>query len=181
MAYDDQGSVTASLEDFDASDRARSPALGMGTPFLPSHHLGFRSEESEPDSESAGPWSPPAWRKAGSGWFRQPTAAQNNSRNGAFGSRQTSPMYDSTGEGGVDGDVTLPINVPLPVSPARNTPRTSPEPSTLHSNERRHGTGSVPAPAVGVDGDMDQMAAKGDNSNNCKPHLAILVREQVKR
>ena len=172
MAYDDHGSVTASLEDFDASDRARSPALGMGIPFLPSHHSGFRSEESEADSESAGPWSPPAWRKAGSGWFRQHAAA-NNTRDGAYGSRHTSPIYDSAGEGGIDGDVTLPLNVPLPASPARNTPRTSPEPSTFNPNGRRHDTGSFSAQRAGVDDDLDKMAVKGENSNNCKLYLSI--------
>ena len=48
---------------------------------IPSTHSGFRSEESEPDeSDSAGPWSPPAWRKAGSGWYRQHLAAGSPSR-----------------------------------------------------------------------------------------------------
>ena len=176
MAYDDHGSVTASVEDFDASDRVRSPAFGMGVPYLPSHHSGFRSEESEPDSESAGPWSPPAWRKAGSGWFRQHSAA-NNFCDGALGSRQTSPMYDGSKEGGGEGDITLPINVPLPASPARNTPLPSREPSTRPTNEQERKTEALSAPVVGVDADVDEMARKDDNSNNCMLCLVYFVSE----
>lgn len=174
MAYDDHGSVTASVEDFDTSDRGRSPAFGMGVPYLPSHHSGFRSEESEPDSESAGPWSPPAWRKAGSGWFRQHSTA-NNFCDGALGSRHTSPMYDSSKDGGGEGDVTLPINVPLPASPARNTPLTSPEPSTRPTNERERKTEASSAPVAGIDEDVEEMARKGDSSNNCMLCLTHFV------
>ena len=174
MAYDDHGSVTASMEDFDASDRARSPVFGTGVPYLPSHHSGFRSEESEPESESAGPWSPPAWRKAGSGWFRQHSAA-NNYCNGALGSRQTSPMYDSSREGGGDGDVTLPINVPLPASPARNTPLTSPEPSSRPTNEQERKTVASSAPMTDADDDAEGMASKGDSSNNCVLYRTYFV------
>ncbi|KAK7518665.1 uncharacterized protein IWZ02DRAFT_489496 [Phyllosticta citriasiana] len=92
----------------------RSPFFG-----IPSTHSGFRSEESEPDeSDSPGPWSPPAWRKAGSGWYRQHLAAGSPSR-----SRETSPQYESAGE----GDATMAARVPLPGSPLKQTPRTSPD------------------------------------------------------
>ncbi|KKY19407.1 hypothetical protein UCDDS831_g05376 [Diplodia seriata] len=85
--------------DLDAAHHraSRSPFFG-----IPSTHSGFRSEESETEeTDSAGPWSPPAWRKAGSGC----------------------PPYESAGE----GDAFMPANVPLPMSPLKQTPRTSPE------------------------------------------------------
>lgn len=112
-------SLAASVDDcYDvdiAHHRAnRSPFFG-----IPSTHSGFRSDESEPDeSDSAGPWSPPAWRKAGSGWYRQHLAAGSPSR-----SRETSPQYESAGE----GDATMAARVPLPGSPLKQTPRTSPD------------------------------------------------------
>lgn len=107
-------SLAASIEDYEPSNRDRPPFFG-----IPSTHSGFRSEESEPESESVGPWSPPAWRKAGSGWYRHQLAPSSMS-----GSRQTSPQaYESCGE----GDFTIPANIPLPMSPLKQTPRTSPE------------------------------------------------------
>ena len=71
-AFDDHGSVAASLEDFEESER-RSPLFA-----IPSQHSGFRSdvEESEIDDRSSmgAPWSPPGFQNHNinaRGWFRQ--------------------------------------------------------------------------------------------------------------
>lgn len=115
-------SLAASVDDcYDldvAHHRAsRSPFFG-----IPSTHSGFRSEESETEeTDSAGPWSPPAWRKAGSGWYRH--HHHHLSPDSPSRSRETSPQYESAGE----GDALMPANVPLPMSPLKQTPRTSPE------------------------------------------------------
>ena len=124
---DDHPSITASLSDFTPSEPQDSPAFD-----LPSQHSGFRSAsiadmESEAEtSDSAGPWSPPAWRKSGSGWFEQhdhhglgPGASVSVDRSPTR-SRESSP-------GG--GEITLGADVPLPVSPEKHrTPSHSPAP-----------------------------------------------------
>ncbi|KAK8254241.1 hypothetical protein IWZ00DRAFT_543264 [Phyllosticta capitalensis] len=119
---------------------------------IPSTHSGFRSEESEPDeSDSAGPWSPPAWRKAGSGWYRQHLAAGSPSR-----SRETSPQYESAGE----GDATMAARVPLPRSPLKQTPRTSPDRD------------------VGIDGRIKE---EDQEDNDDTPQRAIAPRDDKKK
>ncbi|KAF4542202.1 uncharacterized protein LTHEOB_7884 [Lasiodiplodia theobromae] len=116
-------SLAASVDDCYDLDAAhhrasRSPFFG-----IPSTHSGFRSEESETEeTDSAGPWSPPAWRKAGSGWYRH-HHHHHLSPDSPSRSRETSPPYESAGE----GDAIMPANVPLPMSPLKQTPRTSPE------------------------------------------------------
>lgn len=115
-------SLAASVDDCYDLDAAhhrasRSPFFG-----IPSTHSGFRSEDSETEeTDSAGPWSPPAWRKAGSGWYRH--HHHHLSPDSPSRSRETSPPYESAGE----GDAIMPANVPLPMSPLKQTPRTSPE------------------------------------------------------
>ncbi|KAI4221263.1 MAG: hypothetical protein L6R36_007025 [Xanthoria steineri] len=111
--FDDHPSLSASLEDFEPNDR--SPNFGM-----PSQQSGFKSEESEPegDSNSEGPWSPPAWRKqvADAGWYRhQPYAQENHHLKPSISpsrSRRTSPPCRSAKD--EEGDTILPANIPLP-------------------------------------------------------------------
>ena len=112
--FDDHPSISASLEDFEHNER--SPTFG-----LPSQHSGFKSEESEPDmdSNSEGPWSPPAWKKQSPavGWYRhQPYAQHSHARLTASmspsRSRGTSPQYESAPE--EEGETTLAANIPLP-------------------------------------------------------------------
>lgn len=125
---DDHPSLSASLEDFEHNDR--SPTFGM-----PSQHSGFKSEESEPegDSNSEGPWSPPAWRRqvADAGWYRHQPYAQDNQHlkpsMSPARSRHTSPQYRNANE--EEGDTILPANIPLPrgsMSPVKE-PSPSPE------------------------------------------------------
>jgi hypothetical protein len=145
--FDDHPSLSASLEDFAASNR-RSPLLD-----LPSQHSGFRSEDSD-DGRYASQerWSPPALRRpdslAGSHWYRhspydhlhmkptlQPTSVPH--------SREVSPQYEDAHEvppppsplprkSPVDDlpDITFAASVPLP--PGTDSPlkgrSVSPEP-----------------------------------------------------
>jgi hypothetical protein len=116
QAFDDHPSLSASLEDFE-------------------QHSGFRSDESEPDAESnsEGPWSPPAWRKPNNAahWYRhQPYAQSNHGLKPSASpsrSRGTSPQYESAHED--DCDLTLPANIPLPRGSLSPVKERSPSPS----------------------------------------------------
>ncbi|KAL8702167.1 MAG: hypothetical protein Q9224_000129 [Gallowayella concinna] len=139
-AFDDHPSLAASLEDFEHNDR--SPTFGM-----PSQHSGFKSEESEPggDSNSEGPWSPPAWRRqvADAGWYRHQPYPQNSRHlkpsTSPSRSRHTSPQYQSAQE--EEGDTILPASIPLPrgsMSPAKEqSPSPQVEQHTAHAAEDR--------------------------------------------
>ncbi|KAK4962346.1 hypothetical protein LTR28_004518 [Elasticomyces elasticus] len=122
-AFDSHPSLP-SIEEFEA--RALSPVDYGST------HSGFRAQseytESEPGVDN-GSWSPPAWRKAGSGWFRHQQSAS------ASESRETSPRYESAMEDDVeDEDVTaaypVPAMIPLPGSPEKErSPSPGPNPA----------------------------------------------------
>ncbi len=166
QAFDDHPSLTASLEDFEQTDN-RSPVFA-----IPSQHSGFRSDESEPDPESnsEGPWSPPAWRKssAATHWYRhQPYAQSNHSLKPSAShsrSRGTSPQYESAHED--DGDLTIPANIPLPrgsLSPVKErSPSPSPNREKLEEDQefgQTFGKAEETAPPV------------PENPNNCmQPH-----------
>lgn len=125
-AFDDQASLTASIEE--EYDR-RSPAFD-----LPSQHSGFRSENADSeidDQSSAGaPWSPPGFKSRNinaSGWFRQDPYGRYHLRpsNSPSRSRQTSPEYLDAPE---DADITIAANVPLPTGMDSPMKERSPEP-----------------------------------------------------
>lgn len=183
-AFDDQNSIGASIvDDLEPSDRStRSPLFGI--PSIPSHHSGFRSEvASDRDAESedsSGPWSPPAWRRAGAGWFKQPPEEEHAENDDAPSrlaqksrsrSRDTSPSYESAGE----GDVTLPARGPL-ISP---TPRRTPVRGTEDAGQRpkteaRNGASSEIAAKSEPPPRQDKQKRQGEkngqstNPNNCK-------------
>lgn len=127
---DSHPSISASMEDFEA--REFSPTVTD----LPSQHSGFRSNTSscsEGGSPSRRSYSPPAWRKAGSGWFKhqQPYSPSRS----AFASKEPSPAYQSAEEEGREdgeGEITafpIPCRIPLPESPLKErSPSASPEP-----------------------------------------------------
>ncbi|KAM3416864.1 hypothetical protein BST61_g8453 [Cercospora zeina] len=124
---DSHPSLNASMDDFDA--REFSPTI----PDMPSQHSGFRSNGHSEYSEASSrrSYSPPAWRKAGSGWFKHQEALSPN-RNG-YRSKDTSPRYQSADEDGDDGDATAyrtARHIPLPESPVKGrSPRVTPEPA----------------------------------------------------
>ncbi|KAK4542996.1 hypothetical protein LTR36_005994 [Oleoguttula mirabilis] len=112
------------MEDYEP--REFSPTV----PDIPSQHSGFRSHVGSEYSEASSrrSYSPPAWRKAGSGWFQHPSLSPNR---GGFRSKEPSPQYHDAEEEG-DGDVTayrIATRVPLPGSPMKGrSPSNSPEP-----------------------------------------------------
>ncbi|MCJ1227203.1 hypothetical protein MMC12_003858 [Toensbergia leucococca] len=165
--FDDHPSLSASLEDFEHNEN-RSPLFG-----LPSQHSGFKSDDSEIDAESNsdGPWSPPAWRRqnAGSGWYQhqpyleaplRPSLPTSPSR-----SRETSPQYESARED--EEDITLPANIPLPRDTISPSKEPSPSPSLY--------------PERGQDfaenfGQTEQAAVVPENTNN---YIRFAVRAEV--
>jgi hypothetical protein len=121
--FDDHPSLSASLSDFEpgaGSEARRSPQFQY-----PSIHSGFKSEyaPSEPvDSDSAGGYSPPAWRRPGgtnAGWWQQ---ERRLARGSPFGrSREESPAYESADEGDyarIAANIRLPTDSPLKRSPS---------------------------------------------------------------
>lgn len=154
-AYDDDPSLSASLEEF-AAPTIRSPV-----PDMPSQHSGFRSEYSD-DGRASSPqerWSPPGLRQPsdslnGSHWYRhtpydrlymRPTLQPHS----APASREASPQYEDAPEVPPPPlpqksielpDVALAASVPLP--PGTDSPlkgrSVSPEPRAdePHSNCR---------------------------------------------
>ncbi|OCK75133.1 hypothetical protein K432DRAFT_386380 [Lepidopterella palustris CBS 459.81] len=87
------------------------------------HSSRWSGEDSEPESE--GPWAPPAWQKSHTGWYRKSTLGDSAMRSSPSLSRGASPQYDFQSE----RDLT-PSHIPLPESPMRQSPRTSPEPTS---------------------------------------------------
>lgn len=125
QAYiDSHPSLNASMDDFEA--REFSPTM----PDIPSQHSGFRSHNGSEYTErsSRRSYSPPAWRKAGSGWFKHQSLSPHRRE---FGSKEPSPQYHSADEER-DRDVTAhrrATRVPLPASPTKGrSPTNSPEP-----------------------------------------------------
>lgn len=123
---DSHPSISASMDDFEA--REFSPTL----PERPSQHSGFRSARASEYSESSSErrsYSPPAWRKAGSGWFNHQSLSPTR---GEYHIKEPTPQYHGAEEDG-DGDVTayrIATRVPLPGSPIKGrSPSNSPEPN----------------------------------------------------
>ncbi|KAF2103856.1 hypothetical protein NA57DRAFT_70065 [Rhizodiscina lignyota] len=171
---DSHPSLTASLEDFEHDDTMRSsPLFG-----IPSQHSGFRSEpsESEPESEPPAPWSPPAWRKHASGWYQQ-NRFTSDSRSPSHDDRHSS--YESAASRGYghyddEGDLTIPANIPLPISPEKNTPRSTAEPE---GDDEMVGSPSPGPLAPLIVGDSrDASLAPQDTANN---YIRFAVRAEV--
>lgn len=124
QAYlDSHPSINASMDDFEA--REFSPTV----PDMPSQHSGFRSHNAlEYSDHSRRSYSPPAWRKAGSGWFKHQSMSPSRS---GYGSKEPSPQYHSADEDGEIGAYRSATRIPLPVSPTKSrSPAHSPEPTT---------------------------------------------------
>jgi hypothetical protein len=118
--YDSHPSLAVSMEDFEAHEF--SPTV----PDMPSQHSIYRSGVSSYQSSNASnrrSASPPAWRKAGSGWFKH-QGSLSPSRRGYHHSREGSMEYRSAEEDGDrdEGEITvypLPARIPLPESPTK--------------------------------------------------------------
>ena len=141
-AFESHPSLALSMEDFEAHEF--SPTVGD----LPSQHSIYRSGVSSYQSSTASnrrSASPPAWRKAGSGWFKH-QGSLSPSRRGYQHSREGSIEYRSADEDGQhdEGEITvypLPARIPLPESPTKGR-SLSPSPAPCHfgGGEAAHST-----------------------------------------
>jgi len=168
-----ESSINASMEDYEA--REFSPTV----PDLPSQHSGFRSNNGSEYSvgSSRRSYSPPAWRKAGSGWFKHQSLSP--SRRG-FRSKESSPQYHDAEEEG-DGDVTayrIATKLPLPGSPVKGrSPSNSPEPvSGLGEGQIDRGGGGDYSHVAQVNGqgvDPPSPSLDTPTQSNCKCHSSL--------
>lgn len=168
QAYlDSHPSITASMDDFEPRDF--SPTV----PDLPSQHSGFRSHVGSEYSEASSrrSYSPPAWRKAGSGWFKNPSLSPGRGGGGGFRSKESSPQYHDALEEEGDGDVTayrIATRVPLPGSPMKGrSASNSPEPNfgpSAGDVDRGGGLSHVNAQTEGA----ESPALETPTQSNCK-------------
>ena len=173
QAYlDSHPSLAASMEDYE--HREFSPTV----PDLPSQHSGFRSNASDYSDHSSPKrsYSPPAWRKAGSGWFKHPQESLSPHRRGGYASREISPQYyhDAEEDRDGNGDVTayrIATGVPLPGSPTKGrSPSCSPQPDFDGVMDRAGGVSGRDEEV----GEVDE-AADTPTQSNCKySHVVIL-------
>ncbi|KAI9770411.1 MAG: hypothetical protein M1840_003297 [Geoglossum simile] len=184
--FDDHPSLSVSLEDFEHNDphseNNRSPLF-----VIPSHHSGFYKSDGGdsdlPESDSGGPWSPPAWRRetsVGAGaanngmWqFYRPSSHRHEQRGAKLNthnngsplkrSRETSPLYESANE----GDTTLPPQHELP------SKASSPQPFQLAGKCLQREPGGQ-----AQDGSSNQTASAQttDNPNN---YIRFAMRAEV--
>ncbi len=178
QAYlDSHPSLNASMDDFEA--REFSPTV----PDLPSQHSGFRSNNGSEFSErsSRRSYSPPAWRKAGSGWFRhQPSLSPNRH---AFGSKEPSPQYHSMDEEG-DGDVNAyrrATRLPLPSSPTKGrSPSNTPERDTgVKIEEEDKGGGDDTLTGQQLNDDLEPPGTQTPTESNCKYTAPVQVADMT--
>lgn len=146
--YGDHASL-ASIEDYEPSLR-HSPAFE-----ITSQHSGFQSpttDSEQSDTDTTGPWSPPAWRRPASGWFNA-TDRLAAIQGSPSRSRETSPSCH-------DPDVTLPVNVPLPRSPLKRSPSPT---SPVESEEQEDQAGPGQEPPA---------STTSQNKHNCRSPLS---------
>ncbi|KAL5116398.1 hypothetical protein ACEQ8H_005746 [Pleosporales sp. CAS-2024a] len=112
--YDhDIPSLSASLEAFDPERSASMHHSAYSARSnMHSSRWSMPQEEPESEAESDGPWAPPAWQKSNNQWLRKSHLSESAMRS------SRSPF---------DREIT-PSRIPLPESPLKQTPRTSPEP-----------------------------------------------------
>lgn len=159
-------SINASMDDFEA--REFSPTM----PDIPSQHSGFRSNNASEYSEQSSrrSYSPPPWRQAGSGWFKQhPSLLPHQA---GHGSREPSPQYHSAEEEGY-GDATAwrsASRVPLPASPTKGrSPSNSPEPATgAGADEVDRGGGDITIVHEQMHAEPETPNMQTPTESNCK-------------
>ncbi|CAN9177771.1 hypothetical protein CUC08_Gglean003673 [Alternaria sp. MG1] len=124
-------SLSASLEAFDPERSMHSAYSGRSN--MHSSRWSVPQDDVDSETESDGPWAPPAWQKSQSSnhWYRKSLLGESAMRN----SPSKSPFEYRT-----DRDVT-PSRIPLPESPYKMTPRTSPEP--IPEEEQRYMSNNI--------------------------------------
>ena len=163
---DSHPSINASMDDFEA--REFSPTV----PEMPSQHSGFRSNNASEYSESSRrSYSPPAWRKAGSGWFKH--QSHSASRSG-YGSKEPSPQYHSMDEDGEFRTYRSASKVPLPESPMKGrSPACSPEPMTgpgVDSEDEGGGDATLTNEQFAMGHETPKQKSP---SQNCRSHAPV--------
>ena len=124
--YDhDIPSLSASLEAFDPERSTHSAYSARSN--MHSSRWSVPPEHEESEAESEGPWAPPAWQKSNNHWYRKSLLGESGMR----ASPSRSPGFDYRS----DREIT-PSRIPLPESPRKGTPRTSPEPMLEHDQRR---------------------------------------------
>jgi hypothetical protein len=176
-AFESHPSLALSMDDFEAHEF--SPTV----PDLPSQHSIYRSGVSSYQSSNASnrrSASPPAWRKAGSGWFKH-QGSLSPSRGGYHHSREGSIEYRSADEEGDrdEGEITvypLPARIPLPESPTKGR-SLSPSPAPCFGGgEAAHSKAVNARPLTPPLDDANESEAtdqKTPTQMNCKSPLGI--------
>ncbi|KAF2157594.1 hypothetical protein K461DRAFT_219699 [Myriangium duriaei CBS 260.36] len=130
--WQESPSLSASMEDFEstayASDHLSRTPSSMRIPVLRSPVASAYSDTTDDALQNS--WSPPAWRKAGSGWFRHQAGLAS-----PMGSRAATPekahrLDQLQEEEEDDGDLTAAADIPLPRSPTKGrsiSPSASPD------------------------------------------------------
>lgn len=168
--FDSHPSLAASLSDFSPDMPSFSPPdAGAHAHLARSSAVDRSDSELDSASDSAGPWSPPAWRRPGSGWY-PPDASLHRRPSPVLERhhmpRQTSPLRNrhpspdrAAKREDADEDDTFPASVPLPGSPLKRSPEPSPEPeergidkkSVVEAGEKDHIVAVEKAPSKGHD------------------------------
>lgn len=126
--YDhDIPSLSASLEAFDPERSMHNSAYSVRSNLQSSSRWSAQDHDDPSEPESEGPWAPPAWQRSNNHWYRKSLLSESPLR--------ASPAKSSTYYDRSERDIT-PSRIPLPDSPLKQTPRTSPEP--VSEQERRY-------------------------------------------
>ncbi|KAF1957055.1 hypothetical protein CC80DRAFT_53854 [Byssothecium circinans] len=122
-------SLSASLEAFDP-ERSTHSIYSTRSNMHSSRWSVPPQEQEESEAESDGPWQPPAWQRSSTNrWFRKSLLSESPMRTSQSRSPGTTP-FDYRN----DREIT-PSRIPLPESPSKGTPRTSPEPVSAYEKQ----------------------------------------------
>ncbi|KAF2130606.1 hypothetical protein P153DRAFT_366170 [Dothidotthia symphoricarpi CBS 119687] len=174
--YDhDIPSLSASLEAFDPERSMHSAYSGRSA--MHSSRWSIPQEADESEAESDGPWAPPAWQKSNSHWYRKSLLSE---------SRRRSSTSRSPFEYRADREVT-PSRIPLPESPRRMTPRTSPEP--IPEYEHRYVSDNIASrmqspcderqPDAGAQPDDETLLSPDDEASNLDGFVRFAIRGET--
>jgi hypothetical protein len=162
--FEDHPSLNASLQDFEpgSTELEQSPRFGY-----PSPHSGFRSESDSEivGSDSAGRYSPPAWRRDGAGnrssgfWNRKDNILGKRS----WGSRESSPEYESADDG-EDATLAAATRTRLPTGSLSPEKRRSPSPDIFPSGGKDFGNTFG---RVKQEEGQEVIVPSAENPNNC--------------
>ncbi|KAF2276923.1 uncharacterized protein EI97DRAFT_376669 [Westerdykella ornata] len=126
----DVPSLSASLEAFEHAERGTHSTFGNRSAMQSSSRWSAQdaSESSEPESD--GPWAPPAWQRSSTtnDWYRKSLLSESATLRSSHSPSKPAGIASSRfNPRPVDREIT-PSRIPLPESPLKMTPRTSPDP-----------------------------------------------------